>query len=294
MKFIDRAITRFCYKHPRFGIPNLMLYLVIGSGIVYLVGAMDTTGIFYTYLWFDPALILRGQVWRLVTFLFMPINDGFLFVLLSLYFYYFIGSSLERQWGSGRFTIYYIGGVLLYVIFGFVVYFAVGGRADAELYRAVLPMLMTPSHLNLSMFFAFAVLWPDFQVLLFFIIPVRMKWLALLDAAFFIYSIFSQMSLFPLNLLPLVAILNFLIFCGSDLFGFFKLSNGSYSRRVKFRADVHQAKNEEKVRGYRHKCAVCGRTDVTNPELEFRYCSRCEGYHCFCEDHINNHVHFTK
>ncbi len=294
MKAIDRAVSRFCYRHPRFGIPNLMLYLVFASGLAYLVAAMDTTGTFLGLLMFDPALILRGQVWRLVTFLLLPVNSGVFFVFISLYFYYFIGSSLERQWGTARFTIYYFGGVLLYVVFGFIIYFAAGLSENAAFYRMVLTFSMTPSHLNLSMFFAFAVLWPDARVLLFFIIPIKMKWLALVDAAFFVYSIFADMSIFPLNLLPLVAILNFLIFCGSDLFSFVRRGRGYHSRRVNFRADMNKAKNEEKVRGYRHKCSVCGRTDVSNPELEFRYCSRCAGYHCFCQDHINNHVHFTE
>lgn len=296
MKSLDRAITRFCYKHPRFGIRNLMLYLVAASGIAYIFGMMDTTHMLFSYLNFNPPMILRGQIWRLVTFLLMPIDpDNIFFELISLYFYYFIGSSLERQWGTGRFTIYYFTGVLLNIIFGFASYYipaALG--SNMAILGAAQSYLMTSSYLNLSMFFAFASIWPDQIVLLFFIIPIKMKWLAIVDAAFFLISIIMYMSYFPFNLLPLVAILNFFLFCGSNLFGNFRRDRNVSRRRAQWNNAVHYAENEEKVKNYRHKCAVCGRTDVTNPELEFRYCSKCQGYHCFCEDHINSHIHFTE
>lgn len=295
MKAIDRAVARFCYKHPRFGIRNLMIWLVAGSGIVYVFAMMDTTGTLLSYLYFEPSLILRGQVWRLVTFLFMPTNDGFFFELISLYFYYFIGSSLERQWGTGRFTIYYLSGVLLNILFGFLAYYVpvwLGMNSVIEGYfRAV---TLSATNLNLSLFFAFASIWPDAQVLLFFFIPVKMKWLAWIDAAFFALQILLGFRTFPMNLFPLVAILNFFLFCGGNLKINLRRDRNVAKRRTEFRSAIHQVRNEEKVQGYRHKCSVCGRTDVSNPELEFRYCSRCQGYHCFCQDHINNHVHFTE
>lgn len=293
MKAIDRAVARFCYKHPRFGIRNLMLWLVAGSGAVFLLNMMDTTGTLLSYIYFDPGLILRGQVWRLVTFLLMPTDSNIFFEIISLYFYYFIGSSLERQWGTGRFTIYYLFGILFNIIFGFAMYYVLRSNLGALAGIAV-GGSMSASYLNLSMFFAFASIWPDAQVLLFFFIPVKMKWLALVDAVFFAVSIFAQMDLFPMNLLPLVAILNFFIFCGGNLKLNFRRDRGYSKRRSEFRSAIHQVKNEEKVQGYRHKCSVCGRTDVSNPELEFRYCSKCQGYHCFCEDHINKHIHFTE
>ena len=294
MKFLDRAITRFCYKHPRFGIRNLMLSVVAGTAIIYLFSMMDTTGTLVTYIHFNPALILRGQVWRLVTFIFMPYSDSVFTLIISLYFYYFIGSTLERQWGTGRFTIFYLSGVLFNVVFGFLAFYIplwVGGEAAVFSINA---LFMSATYLHLSMFFAFASIWPDQMVLLFFIIPIKMKWLAWFDAAFFVYSIVTQMSIFPINLLPIVAFLNFFIFCGSNLFANFSRDRKVSHRRSEFNAAMHQAKNEQELKNYRHKCAVCGRTDVSHPELEFRYCSRCEGYHCFCEDHINNHVHFTE
>lgn len=293
MKSLDRAITRFCHKHPNFGIRNLMLYLVAASGIFYVFYMMDSTGTLMSYIYFDPNMILHGQLWRLVTFLLMPIDGNILFEAVALYFYYFIGSSLEHQWGKARFTIYYLSGVLFNIIFGFILYFVVRPSVGAM----AGPMLggsMNASYLNLSMFFAFASIWPDARVLLFFFIPIKMKWLALVDAAFFIFSILRNMSIFPLNLLPLVAILNFFVFCGAELFSHFRRDRAVYKRRAQWDRAVNEAKREEQSQPYRHKCSVCGRTDVTNPELEFRYCSKCQGYHCFCQDHINNHVHFTE
>lgn len=293
MKAVDRAVTKFCYKHPNFGIRNLMLYLVAASGIFYVFYMMDTTGSLMSYITFNPAMILRGQVWRIFTFLLMPIGDNIFFEVLALYFYYFIGSSLERQWGTARFTIYYLSGILFNVLYGVVIYLillpTMGPAAGS-----FVGFSMNASYLNLSMFFAFACIWPDAQVLLFFFIPVKMKWLAWLDAAFFLLSILQGMSVFPMNLLPVVAILNFFLFCWGNLNLNFKRDRGYAKRRTQFKSAIHQAKDGERMQGYRHKCEVCGRTDVSDPDLEFRYCSRCQGYHCYCADHINTHIHHTE
>ncbi len=293
MKSLDRAITRFCHKHPNFGVRNLMLYLVAASGIFYIFVMMDRTGTLVNYIAFNPALILRGQVWRIVTFLLMPTDSNIFFEVVALYFYYFIGSSLERQWGTARFTIYYLTGVLFNAVFGMALYFIIKPSAGI-LAGSMVGAFMNASYLNLSMFFAFASIWPDTRVLLFFFIPIKMKWLAIVDAVFFGWSIIRNIGVFPLNLLPLVAILNFFLFCGSDLFGSLRRNRTAYKRRAQWDKAVHQAQREERSQPYRHKCSVCGRTDVTNPELEFRYCSKCQGYHCFCQDHINSHVHFTE
>lgn len=289
MNAFNRAIDRFCAKHPKFGIPNLMLYLVIGNVVVYLFGRMDTTGLFAYYLYFSPHLILQGQVWRIFTFLLVPGASNLLYLFLSLYFYYFIGTALERAWGAGRFTIYYFLGVILTIIYGFVIYWTTHISAA-----------ITTDYINLSIFFAFATMYPDQRVLLFFFIPIKIKWLALLDGALFIYSVIT--SSFPFNLLPVVALLNYLIFFGGYLFGRlrpyrYKASkttiNFKRAQREQKRAQK-QAQKETQGKPYTRKCAVCGRTDADYPDLEFRYCSRCKGYHCFCQDHINNHVHFDK
>ena len=205
-----KRVDLFCYKHPRFGINNLMMIICIANIAVWLFSAMDTTGLLVNLLTFSPYHILRGQIWRLVTFVFVPMYSSPFSLLISLYFYYFIGSTLERQWGTGRFTIYYLCGMLLQVVYGFIIYFVRG-----------ISYSMTANYINLSMFFAFATLYPDNVVLLFFIIPIKMKWLAVLDALYFVYAIFSNLGagMGLMSFLPLVAILNYFLFCGDMLFG---------------------------------------------------------------------------
>lgn len=291
MRSLNRKIDRFCLTHPRFGIPRLMLYIVIGNVIMYLFGLMDTTNTLISLLYFDPAMFCRGQIWRMFTFVLVPsTSSGLLLVALSLYFYYFIGSALEQAWGSGKFTIYYGSGMLLNVLYSLIVYWITGTR-----------IYVSPSYLNLSLFFAFATLWPEQRVLLFYILPIKVKWLAYVDAAFFVYTVVSYLAYgFPtMAFVPVVAMLAYLVFCGEWLFdrlrpGYVKGKVRQKARTIQFREAAEQVNREQRRQGYTRKCAVCGRTDADDPTLEFRYCSRCAGYHCFCADHINNHVHFTE
>ena len=126
---------------------------------------------------------------------------------------------------------------------------------------------------------------------------MKMKWLALIDAAFFVYSIVSGIldQHYAMAILPLVALLNFFIVCGSDVLNYIRpYKSRVSSQTINFNKAARQARREYDDKQYHHKCAVCGKTDAEYPNLEFRYCSRCEGYHCFCEEHINNHIHFLK
>ena len=291
MKKFSASIDRFCARHPNFGIRNLMLFIVIGNIIVFLFSMMDKSGYFLSYLLFNPQLILRGQVWRLLTFVFVPESTSLIMLAITLYFYYFIGNTLERQWGTAKFTLYYICGIVCTVVYGMIVgllgnvgYFAMGS-----------------SYINLSMFFVFATFFPESRVLLFFFIPIKIKWLAYLNAAYFALGVISYLMVgnILLALVPIIAILNYFIFCGDMLLdSISSLRRRSNRRRnsnvVDFKKAAKQAYSETQNKGYTRKCAVCGRTDTDYPNLEFRYCSRCEGYHCFCEDHIGNHIHFTE
>lgn len=276
MKNPRGSIERFCAQHPNFGIPNLIKYVTIANVVFWIIGAVNPT--LLSYLAFNPAYILHGQIWRLVTFALYPPSTGIL-AFLVFYFYYLIGSTLERCWGTPQFNIYFFSGVILTVIYGFAVYFITGQSFN-----------LTAEYIYLSMFFSIAVLFPNMQVLLFYIIPVKIKYLAYIDAALFVYGVFT--TRFPANLLPVVATINFFIFCGGDLLS--ALPKRSSSNTVNFRRESQRIKREQQANLYTHKCAVCGRTDVDHPELEFRYCSKCAGYHCFCQDHIYNHIHFTE
>ena len=202
---------------------------------------------------------------------------------------YWIGSALERQWGTAKFTTYYLSGMLLTVIGASIVSLITG--YSIPVYGA--------NYVNFAMFMAFALLYPDTQVLFMFIIPIRMKWLAYLDIFYFFFDIFRYISagVGYYAILPVVALLNFVIFFWPELTRFFQLERHQSKQASHFHNTVRNQQRQEQyqqqTQGFRHKCAVCGRTDVTNPELQFRYCSKCAGYHCFCSDHIFNHVHFT-
>ena len=287
MDSLRRRIDRFCVLHPNFGIPNLMLYIVIGNIAFYLLSvfsSMDSASFYYT-LCLNWEGLKHGQLWRLLSFSFLPSDTSPFWLLVSCYFYYWIGSTLEREWGTAKFTIYYLSGVLLTVL-GTILTSLISGT-DALVFGA--------AYVNLAMFFAFAMLYPDAQVLLFFFIPLKIKWLAIVDACLFAFNIcYALASRSWINaVLPIVALLNFFIFFAPELGRFAKREQTRSKQAAHFHNTVRQTQREQQSQGYRHKCAVCGRTDISDPELQFRYCSKCAGYHCFCSDHIFNHVHFT-
>lgn len=276
-----KKIDLFCYNHPRFGIPNLMTYIVIGNVAVWLFTLMDRTGSLISLLCLDPALVLKGQVWRIFTFMFIPQSFS-VWAILFFYFYYWIGNILEQHWGTPRFNIFLLSGVVLTIIYAFIIYFVTGKSFAVGTY-----------YIYLSMFFSFATLFPDLQVLFMFIIPLKVKWLALIDAIYFVMAIVTMP--FPVNLVPLVAMLNYFVFFGEELIDLLRRSRPKNNKTtVNFKREKARMKYEEKERAYNHKCSVCGKTDTEYPKLEFRYCSRCAGYHCFCEEHINSHIHFTE
>lgn len=282
MKGILRAVDRWCALHPRFGIRNLMIFVIIGNVLVYLFSMMDTTHMLTGMLAFSAAGIMRGQLWRLVTFVLVPGGGSILMLAISLYFYYFIGTTLEREWGQAKFTVYYMSGMLFLILFGMLAYW---------LFDATI--VFTGYYLNLGMFFAFATFYPDMRVLLFFFIPIKVKWIALVDLAYFIIDIVSVS--FPANLLPVVILLHYVVFCGGWLFDYVRPSRvRQRANTVNFKREAERIRREQAAKPYNRRCDVCGRTDVSNPELDFRYCSRCDGYHCFCEEHIGNHVHFRE
>ena len=275
MKSLIDKIDRFCYKHPRFGIPNLMTIIVAATVVVYVLD-MFSNGSLSSMLYFSQYYILRGQIWRLLTFVIVPGGGSTFMFAISMYFYWFIGSNLEREWGSGKFTIYYGLGVVLSIIVGMLTGYA------------------TIYYLNLTLFLAFATLYPNLQFLVFFIIPVKAKWLAWIDAALLALSFLGCLTSLDISGMVLIVagVLNYIIFFWNDLMYYVRRQKRSTSRQAMNFKQATQRKREEK--GYMHKCAVCGRTDADSPGLEFRYCSRCAGYYCYCMDHISTHVHVTE
>lgn len=291
MNKLKSAIDRFCYNHPNFGIPNLMLIIIGGNVAVYIMD-MLSNGTFSGVLAFIPGAIFHGQVWRLVSFIVVPqASSNLIFFAITLYFYYFIGTQLERYWGTARFNVFYFSGVILSAVMGLIIGFLNGG-VNCPYETA------TMYYVNMSLFFAFATLYPDMRVLLFYIIPIKVKYLAWLDAALFAVAIVQSLlqSRFVYALLPVMALLNYFIFFGGDLlYSAHRTTNRvrhqASSQTINFKKATRQVQQKK---GYLHKCCVCGRTDQEFPDLEFRYCSKCAGYRCYCMDHINNHVHVTE
>lgn len=285
MRKINTAISRFCYNHPNFGIPNLMLYIVIGNVIVYIMDMMSH-GTFSAVAAFIPYEIFHGQVWRLVSFIFVPEAGGsVLWFAIGLYVDYLIGTQLERQWGTARFNVFYFSGVVLTALTGLLLGAVSGGRmVTASMY-----------YVNLSLFFAFATLYAEMQFLVMFVIPVKAKWLAWLSGAMIALGVIQDVVYgnFLGALIPIVALLNYFIFFGEELMGGAK-NAGNRVRHQTSRQTISYrkaVKAQKKQKGYLHKCCVCGKTDAEFPDMEFRYCSKCEGYRCYCMEHINNHEH---
>ena len=263
MKWLDR----FCFKYERFGIRNLMKYVVGLNALVFVLYLVNPT--IYAWLMFDRASVLSGQLWRIITFAFLPQTTSVIFIIFVLYFYYMIGQTLESEWGSMKLTVYYVISILLTLAVCFI--FNVPGSG---------------TYINLSLFFAFATLYPDFPIRLFFLLPLKIKYLAYVDAAFFLYQIIA--TPFPRNLVPVGALGAYFLFFSGQLIGLVRRSRAGNARTVKFKSAVRKAKQEK---GYIHKCAKCGLTDADDPEMEFRYCSLCMGYQCYCARHIFDHEH---
>lgn len=297
-------LNRFFLRNRDKGIPNLMLWIAIANVIVYAMVRISATGsVIYELLCFDGVKILQGQVWRAVTFLFTYLVESGLLGALSLFCYFWFGKLLESVWGSLRFTLFYFTGVLLVDAAGLIL---------AGLYMGglnVLPVYATSSYLNLSIFLAVATLAPDNMIRIWFVIPIKMKWLAWIDFGFTVYGLVSGIITMCRNLplvylgwlLPLVALGNYFLFFGKKVAGL--LPDKLRYRRPKQTKEKKQKANPDWAAGYRSstgqrpyrfRCTVCGRTDTDYPSLEFRFCSRCSGYYCYCMDHINNHTHIVE
>lgn len=262
MDFLNKLEKKF----GRYAIRDLMKYIAIGSFAVYLIDyIVFRAGVVSSLLAFEPNLIMRGQIWRLITFILIPPDTSVFFILFALYFYYMIGNGLEQEWGSFKFNVYYLMGMVATVIAGFIT----GGSATA-------------TYLNLSLFLAFAYIYPNYEILLFFILPLKIKYLAAIDVLFLLSSFFS--GGLSTKIVILAAILNFLLFFGKDMLSGVKTKNKVVKNKKRFKD------NRPKII-YFHRCYICGATEKTHPNMEFRYCAQCDGHHEYCMNHLFNHEH---
>lgn len=261
MSYLDILEKRF----GKYTIPNLTLYLIVGQVIAYASVYLNPrySGLFVL----QGKLLLVGEWWRIFTFIFAPFSENLFFVAFVWYIFYLYGTVLEHRWGDFRYFIYllisYIGTVLLAFLF-----------PDAS---------FSNGYLYTSLFLAFAYMYPDFQLLLFFILPVKVKWLAVLAWIGIIGSlIIGDLSA---KILTLVSISNFFIFFGTDLL---------YMLRMGVKKGVKGAPVLRGIEKPMHVCAVCGKNEIDNPAMEIRYCNDCIPDTCYCGEHINNHEHLKK
>lgn len=281
-------INKLERKFERYAIHNLMHYIIILYAVGFVLNLI-APGFYMEYLSLNANAILHGQIWRIVTFLLQPPDGSPIFIVFALYLYYMIGQNLEAAWGAFRFNLYFFTGVLFHLIAALIVYLLTG-----------ISFPIGTSYLNLSLFFAFAALYPNVEFLLFFVIPIKVKYLALLDGAFFAFTILQGIlpayagGVFGIMykadaIAAFVSLLNFLIFYVSSR-NMKAYSPKEIRRKQAYKKQVHRAEHTY-ANGARHRCAVCGRTELDDPNLEFRYCTKCNGDYEYCQDHLFTHEH---
>ena len=282
-------------KLEKYAIPNLTLYLIICYGIGYLMQYLVPAG--YQYLMLDPFLVLKGQVWRLVTWILIPPDSSnIFFVLITLYLYYSLGGLLERIWGTYKYNVYLFSG-LLFTILGafFLCGYSVLMGAQPTMYTglyllnngsAVYFGQFSTYYINMSIFLACAASIPDVQVLLMFIFPIKVKWLGI------VYGIILLVNCIQGGIatwiVVIFSLLNFLVFFLRSK-GKMHLSVGQIKRQQEFHQKMRSAGQTKGIT--RHKCAICGRTELDGDDLEFRFCSKCNGNYEYCQYHLFTHEH---
>ncbi|MFR4352883.1 MAG: rhomboid family intramembrane serine protease [Roseburia sp.] len=276
-------------KIGRFAIPNLIVWL-IGA---YMVGFVlyQANPRIMGKLVLSPYHILSGEIWRLVTWILMPTDSSLVSLLFMALLYYQLGTTLERTWGTFRFNVYIFSGMLFTVIGAFLLYgmmYLIHGGVSVDM--LALGFGFSTSYINMSIFLAFALTYPDMQILLMFLVPIKMKWMAV------VYGLLVALSFFQSGWAGRIAIvmslLNFILFFLSTR-NLKRYTPHEVHRRQKFKAEMRQSRAVYPG-GARHKCAVCGRTERDDPALEFRYCSKCEGNYEYCQDHLFTHQHMRR
>jgi len=270
--------------------PNMMIILVI----CYIAGFVvsKTVPEIMAYLYFEPYLIMRGQIWRLFTFVFVPSSSDYFLALITCFIYFSISKALEQVIGRFRVNFFLISGLVIEVLFGFLYFFMFRGSMNEGWL-----ILLNPYYLYAMMFVLFAMMFPDARFLLMFIIPIRGKWMVLVTFAMYaldVFQAFRQVGSgygWILVFMIVAAIVNLILYI---LLTGYRPGNSPSNviRRNEFKRKA--AGREKEIRAgkaARHKCAVCGRTELTNPELDFRYCSKCQGDYEYCSEHLYTHIH---
>ena len=254
-------------KYGHIYIPNLMGIIVAGNLITYVLNYVMPNIKIVDMLYLNKDLVLKGEIWRLISFIFVPNSSTPIWFIIGMYFTYMIGTSLERLWGEFKFNIYYFIGIITTVIIAFIT----GAN------------FVTGEGVNMSLFLAFARIFPNYELLILYFIPVKVKYFAMFYWVILIISLIGVGSLMG-ALKILLPVINFLIFFGKEVFEELVFKKKVVGRKKKFEKASRYVENE-------HKCVVCGITEDDDKEMEFRYCSKCTGRKCYCMNHIRNHEH---
>ncbi len=314
MKFMYKMERKFS----KYAIRNLSLALIICYAAGYMLELINAG--FLSYLVLNPYLILRGQVWRLFSWILIPPGSFDFFTLLMLYFYFSIGTNLERTWGAFRYNFYLFGGMLFTILgsfaimgYGYLRYSEQIEMIGAEnfftslgLYVNGMPVggawfySFSTYFVNMSIFLAFAATFPDIQIYLMFLLPIKIKYLGVIYAVMLLWQFLK--SGVEGRIVIAASLLNFIVFFLLTR-NYKKVSPKEIHRKQKFRREVREgARGDNTVpfRGRtvitRHRCAVCGRTELDDENLEFRFCSKCDGNYEYCMEHLytHEHVHHTQ
>ncbi len=332
MKFMSKMERRF----GKYSIKNLPLIMILMEAIGYTISMVSPD--LLNYLCFDAASILRGQVWRLITWVLMPPTSLNIFTVIMLFFYYWIARTLANTWGDFYFNVYMFGGILITDI-GMLIAYPILDHFDTAwlINVGMMGSFVTLYYIQTTILLAFAFTYPNAQVLLYFIIPIKMSWLGIFEGIMLAYD-FIRSSFATPRLVILLALLNLVIYflltkdlsryhpkefarranyrratgqnqgrSGFGGFGSRQSSQGSnsgrqgpggddsFGRQGSGNASTNRrsAANYTKIypNGAHHKCTICGRTELDDENLEFRYCSKCEGNHEYCQDHLFTHQH---
>ena len=299
-------MSDFERKFSKYAVRDLSLKLIILYLAGYVIYYLKPEILYHMTL--NPYAIVHGQVWRLVSWLMIPPStSNLLFIAVMMFFYYSIGTSLERVWGAWRYNVFIFTGILLTIVSAFLwmgfTYLTGGGGTLAQVgagsYFGYYSLAFSTYYINMGIFFAYALTFPEAMVLLFFIIPVKVKWLGLLDVAYLVFE-FLQATSATRFAIAATFVNIAILYLRSH-----RSVRRSYSGRTMediFHSAVGTGANKNRSAGpvrrqmrpagaVVHRCAICGRTQADNPDLEFRYCSKCEGGQEYCQDHLFTHVH---
>ncbi len=303
MSFLNRLER----KVGRRAIPNLMLYMIVLYAAGFILEEIIAPGFYRQWLDLDVYRILHGEVWRLITFVLQPPSDSLFWVFLELYIYYSIGRSLENTWGAFRFNLYYFSGLFFQILSAFLFY----GIACLIVGQGMVPIdtagIGGMFYVNRTMFLAYFVMMPNVTFYIFFLIPIKAKWLGILYGLLMGYEAIWYITTYglrlggPFALAIVVSVLNFIIFFFATR-NFRRISPSEMKRKADFRRKMNDANRDSgnvvEFRGRnvitRHKCAICGRTELDDDSLEFRFCSKCEGNYEYCSDHLYTHEHVKR